>query len=220
MDRTALARHLVHESQLKQQLEKEHLPVGIGSFDAAFGGLPRGAVTEVFGPASSGKTSFLTAFLARSTAAGEFCALIDGTDAFDPAAAKDAGADLSRLLWVRCHGVEEALKAADLLVHSGGWGALALDLSGIAPATLRRIPVSWWYRFRRAVEHTPAAFVVVEQEPLVKNCAAMMLEFAPSQAVWSGEHADFRVLLGADITVAPRKPVRSHRSAFRSKARV
>jgi hypothetical protein len=218
MDRSALARHLLHESQLQKRLEREYLPTGVDAFDIACGGLPRGAVTEIFGPPSSGKTTFLTSFLAHSTAAGEFCTLIDADDSFCPATATSAEADLNRLLWVRCHGVEEALKATDLLVHSGGWGSVALDLSDISPATVRRIPMSWWYRFRRAVENTPTVFVVIDREPFVKTAAAMMLEFPASQPVWSGKHMDFRVLRGLEIDIAPRKPVQARRNGFRANA--
>ncbi len=214
MDRTALARHLVQESQLRQQLEREYLPSGVGAFDQALQGVPRGAVTEIYGPPTSGKTTFVNRFLSHATAAGEFCVLIDGNDSFDPASAESAGADLARLLWVRCRGVEEALKATDLVVHAGGWGGVVLDLADIAPATVRKVSMSWWYRFRRAVEHTPAAFLVVETEPFVKNCAVMALEFPSAQAVWSGEHRNFRLLRGTGVRVKPRKPVHSRAAAF------
>jgi len=218
-DRSALARHLVQETQLLQQLEREHLPTGINAFDTVAGGLPRGAVTELYGPTTSGKTTFLHSFLAHATAAGEYCALIDGTGTFDPASAATADADLARLLWVRCGNVEQALKAADLLVHSGGWGAILLDLTGIPSPLVRKIPMSWWYRFRRAVEHTPTSFLVIETEPYVKNCAAMALEFPVAPPVWSGEHRDFRVLRGADIQVLTRKPMRTQqRPGFRARA--
>ena len=218
LDQSSLARHLVHESQLLQRLEHKQLPTGIGAFDNAAGGLPRGAVTEIYGPATCGKSTFLHSFLSHATASGEYCALIDGTDTFDPATASQNGADLNRLLWIRCHNAEQALKAADLLVHSGGWGVIAMDLTGIPSPIVRRIPMSWWYRFRRAVEHTPAAFLVIETEPYVKNCAAMTLEFSAAPPVWSGEHRDFRVLRGADIQVMPRKPIRSQRASFRARA--
>jgi RecA/RadA recombinase len=161
LDRTAIARHLVHETQLRQQQERELLPTGIAAFDQELGGLPRGAVTEIWGSATSGKTTFFTSFLARATASGEYCSLVDASDSFDPAAACRAGADLGRLLWVRCRNVEQALKAADLLAHAGGWGVIVMDLAGVASPVVRRIPMSWWYRFRRAVEHTPTSFLVI-----------------------------------------------------------
>jgi hypothetical protein len=217
MDRAALARHLVQESQLRQQLEREYLPCGISAFDEALAGLPRGSVTEIYGPASSGKTTFLNSFLAQATGAGEFCALVDGSDSFDPSSAAAAQADLSRLLWIRCHGIEEALKATDLLVHSGGWGVVALDLTDVPPPVVRKVPLSWWYRFRRAVENTPTVFLVVETEPYVKNCALMTLEFPPAPPVWSGRHRNFKVLRGTDVRVTPRKPGRARQVEFHTK---
>jgi hypothetical protein len=217
VDRAALARHLIQESQLRQQLEREYLPSGISPFDDALGGLPRGSVTEIYGPATSGKTTFLNSFLARATGAGEFCALVDGSDSFDPASASAAQADLSRLLWVRCHGIEKALKAADLIVHGGGWGVVALDLTDVPPTVVRKVPMSWWYRFRRAIENTPTAFLVMETEPYVKNCAVMTLEFPPAPPVWSGVHRNFKVLRGADVRVTPRKPVRARQADFQAK---
>jgi hypothetical protein len=142
---------------------------------------------------------------------------VDGSNSFDPATAARAGADLNRLLWVRCRNVEQALKAADLLVHAGGWGVIAMDLTGIASTAVRRIPMSWWYRFRRAVEHTPTSFLVIETEPYVKNSAVMAVEFRPARAIWSGEHRRFRVLRGIRLRAIPRKPLRSRDTEFEAK---
>ena len=79
MDRAALATYLKTKVQLQQQLEREYLTTGIKAFDAIAGGVPRGAITEVYGPSSSGKTTFLHALVANAAAGGEFCALIDGS---------------------------------------------------------------------------------------------------------------------------------------------
>jgi hypothetical protein len=194
------------------------MPTGILGFDAAAGGIPRGAITEIYGPASSGKTTLLHALIANACAQGEFCSLIDAADSFDPVSAAGAGTGLSRLLWVRCAGVEQAIRSADLMVHSGGWGVIVLDLTGIRPDVLRKIPLSYWYRFKRAVENTPAAFLVLTQEPQAKNCAVMSLELPLARPVWSGVHRDFQLLRGLDIRVTPRKPVRSSIAEFRAKA--
>ncbi len=78
------------------------VPFGIESLDAMTGGVPRGALTELFGPASSGRTSVMMSLIASVTRRQEVCAVIDVTDSFDPASAEAAGADLKRLLWVRC----------------------------------------------------------------------------------------------------------------------
>ncbi len=92
------------------------------------GGLPQGCLTEVYGPASSGRTSLMLAAMAQSTGRENVCALVDASDAFDPASAAAAGVRLERLLWVRCGGnAEHALKAVDLLVQGGGFGLVVSD---------------------------------------------------------------------------------------------
>jgi hypothetical protein len=102
--------------------------------DSATGGLPRGCLTEIVGPASSGRTSLLMGILAAATARQEACALVDAEDAFSPHSAADAGVQLERLLWVRCgHSAEHALKAADLLIQGGGFGLVVMDLGDTLP---------------------------------------------------------------------------------------
>src|SRR5580692_11939429 len=76
------------------------VPTGISEVDALAGGLPRGALTEIFGPTCSGRTSLLFSALGARTSHAEACALVDGSDAFDPQSAEAAGIDLKRLLWV------------------------------------------------------------------------------------------------------------------------
>jgi hypothetical protein len=219
MERAALAAYLRTETQLHQQLEREFLPAGISVFDSRIGGVPRGAITEVYGPDSSGKTTFLHALIANSTVSGEFCALVDARDSFDPATAAAAGAELSRLFWVRCRAAEEAIRSADLLIQSGGWGLIVLDLSDIKPELLRKAPLSYWYRFKRAVENTRTVFLILDREPCAKNCAAMTLELPAAKPVWLGSHRDFQLLCGMNVQVMPRKPVRSAGHAeFRAKA--
>jgi len=111
----------------------EVCPTGLAEVDAMAGGLPQGCLTEVYGPASSGRTSLMLAAMAQSTGRENVCALVDASDAFDPASAAAAGVRLERLLWVRCGGnAEHALKAADLLVQGGGFGLVVMDLAGTA----------------------------------------------------------------------------------------
>src|SRR4051794_40997055 len=86
----------------QQRPTPETVPTGIAEIDAATGGLPRGALTEIVGPASSGRTSLLHSILARAAARDEVCALVDAEDAFCPHDAASSGAALDRLLWVRC----------------------------------------------------------------------------------------------------------------------
>ena len=192
----------------------EALSTGIPEVDAAIGGLPRGALTEICGPASSGRSSLLVAVLAAATARGEVCALVDASDALDPASAAGSGVDLDRLLWIRCGGsVEKALQATDWLVTGGGFGAVAFDLGDIPPRTARRISLTSWFRLRRAVENTPTMLVVVSQEPQAKSCASLVMETHQESFVWSG-----LFLRGAVHRVAVRKPARSVSARFEVRA--
>src|ERR1700745_771786 len=80
----------------------EFLSTGIEEIDALVGGVPRGAITEIYGPASSGRTSLMFSLLAYASTHDEVCAVVDADDAFAPIAAAKTGMDLDRLLWIRC----------------------------------------------------------------------------------------------------------------------
>lgn len=151
------------------------LPSGVAALDAS-GGIPRAALTEVCGLASSGRTSLLYSCLRVILQRGECCAFVDTQGTFDPETAKAAGMDLSRLLWVRCGGnPESALKAADLLVHAGGFGLVLLDLSGVPASLTRRIPAASWFRLRRGAEHSGTAFVVSGEQSITGSCAQLQI---------------------------------------------
>jgi recombination protein RecA len=185
----------------------ETVSTGIVEIDVAIGGLPRGCLTEIVGPSSSGRTSLLTAMLAAATSRQETCALVDADDAFHPASADAAGVELGGVLWIRCgHDAGKALKAADLLTAGGGFGLIALDLGDTPPATTRRIPLNSWFRLRRAVEHTPTALVALGLEPNAKTCASLLVECARQSAAWSGTQRVSRMLDCMSIQVARRKP--------------
>ena len=77
---------------------------GIPALDAAFGGLPLGAISELAGPECSGRTTLALAFVAGLTQTGRVCAWVDVSDTLDPESAAASGVDLARLLWVRCRG--------------------------------------------------------------------------------------------------------------------
>src|SRR5262245_44938820 len=120
----------------------ESVPTGITAFDALTGGLPRGAITEIFGPASSGRTCAMVSILAEATANDEVCALVDGNDAFDPPSGTAAGLDLKRLLWVRCHKLDQVLKSTDLLLQGGGFGRVVMDLTDLPLSHLQSISLA------------------------------------------------------------------------------
>jgi recombination protein RecA len=78
-------------------------PTGVTAVDELLdGGLPVGAITEMVGPESSGRTAVALSFLSHLTHAGRVCAWVDVSDVLSPESAAAAGVDLSRLLWVRC----------------------------------------------------------------------------------------------------------------------
>jgi recombination protein RecA len=151
-----------------------------------FGGFPRGAITEVFGPASSGRTSLMLTSLAHATKHDEVCALVDTNNVFDPESATRAEINCERLLWIRCaNNLEHAFKATDLLLQGGGFGLVLLDLGDIPAKSAKRIISSWWYRFRRTLEATPSALVVIAEESCVRSCASLALELRGEKCLWS-----------------------------------
>jgi len=82
---------------------REAAPTGIPEVDRLLdGGLPVGAISELTGPESSGRTSLALAFLAGRTQEGRVCAWVDAGDTFDAESAAANGVSLRQLLWVRC----------------------------------------------------------------------------------------------------------------------
>ena len=163
----------------------ESVPTGIAPLDALTGGLPRGAITEIFGPPSSGRTSAMVSILAEATAQDEVCALVDGNDAFDPQSGMSAGLDLKRLLWIRCHKLDQVMKSTDLLLQGGGFGRVVMDLTDLPLSHLRSVSLASWFRFQRAIEKTPTALVVISPESMVKSAAALVLRLEMKSAEWT-----------------------------------
>jgi hypothetical protein len=155
---------------------------------------PRGRISEIYGPRSSGRTGQVHSVLAASTGQGECAALIDTSNAFDICSAAAAGVVLEKLLWVRCGGnAEHAMRAVDLLLQAGGFGVVALDLIDASPPALTRIPPTAWFRFRHAIEPTPTVFLVLADKPLTKSCAAKRVSLERKKPVFTGQ-APFKLL--------------------------
>jgi len=164
-------------------------PPGRGSteVDLLLGAFPAGQLSEIVGPWSSGGESLLLALLARVTAGGRLAALVDGADAFDPAAAVAAGTDLSSLLWVRCGGdTLRALRAADLLARCPGFSVVALDLGEGLLGRRPPIPPTAWRRLQRAVEGSGAALVLRTARHVAGTAAVLVLEAERGRARWVG----------------------------------
>ncbi len=197
---------------------REILPSGLAPLDQLIDGFPRGAISEIIGADSSGCTTVIHSLLAASTSKYEICAYVDTDDSFDPVSAAAAGVVLSQLLWVCCgHNAANALKAADALLHAGGFGVVVLDLCQVAPRIANRIPISYWYRFRRAIENTPTILALLEKDPQARSCASLMLEMKRRKTVWKGA-SGFELLRGVELEAGSRKPVRPAAANFQAKA--
>jgi hypothetical protein len=197
---------------------RETLATGLPSLDAIIDGFPRGAISEIIGPDSSGRTTLVHSLLAASTSNLEICAYVDTSNSFDPVSAAAAGVALSQLVWIRCgSNASHALKAADYLLHAGGFGAVIVDLCHIAPRDTNRIPISYWYRFRLALENTPTILALVEKQPLAKSCASLMLEMKRKKTAWTGAPG-FQLLREVELEAIPRKPIRNITASFKAPA--
>ena len=184
----------------------EQFPSGIPVLDSAIGGLPRGAITEIVGGPSSGKSSAAAAIAASMTARDEVCAWIDGSDAFDPESAASAGIDLSRLLWVRCRALDQVLRSADLILQGGGFGLVVLDLSGLPKPAVSGIPLAAWFRLQRTIENSPTILLLITREHTARSAAAVVLESRVNTSFWDG-----RLFRASDLEL---RLVRSRNASF------
>ena len=91
------------------------------------GGLPRGRITEIYGPESSGKTSLALHVVAEAQKMGGTCAVVDAEHALDPVYAAKLGCDVENLLISQPDTGEQALEIADTLVRSGALDVLVID---------------------------------------------------------------------------------------------
>ena len=111
----------------KGSMAIESIPTGALALDIALGigGLPRGRVTEIYGPESSGKSTLAMHVVAEAQRNGGICAYIDAEHAMDPIYAKAIGVDIDHLLISQPDTGEQALEIVDTLVRSGapvsGW---------------------------------------------------------------------------------------------------
>jgi len=80
--------------------------------------------------------------------------------------------------------LEQALKTTDLLLHSGGWGVIVVDLAGISWVDARRINLSVWFRFRRELENTKTILLLLGEESCAKSCASLVLRCERKEESW------------------------------------
>jgi hypothetical protein len=209
------ARRLQAEAPpLRGETRCRPLPTGIAPLDALLGGgFPPGQVSEIRGPASSGKTGVALALTAHATRRGALAAWVDPQDRFAPASAAAAGVDLTRLLWLRGDAraprgrtLGASLAAVGTLVGSGLFEVTVFDVAGIPAGELRRLPVATWIRLQRMVEATPQALVLLCFEHLAKGPGGVSLALSAGRPLWSGLPGPGRLLGGLHATARDARP--------------
>jgi len=164
-------------------------PSGISAIDSMTGGLPAGAITEIVGAHSSGRTSFMLSALRAASSQNDLCALIDTSDSLDISSATKAGIVLRNLLWVRCSSdVDRAFKATELLLRSGLFGLVVLDLCRISLKS-DGIQQGTWIRLRRSIENTKIRFMVIGQQSMAKSLAGLVLQMQKKEQIFSSTSA-------------------------------
>ena len=175
-----------------QDRRLRRLATGNAAVDALLaGGFPRGQLSEVHGPASSGRTGLVVALAARTTAAGSLVSWVDPGDRLDPASAAEAGVDLTRLLWLRGRprsprNLADAVSGASTVLGSGLFDAVVLDVAGVPAQELQRLPHTTWIRFQRLIEDSPTALVLLADAHVAQGPGGATLSLQPSGARWSG----------------------------------
>jgi hypothetical protein len=163
----------------------ERLESGYSEIDALVGGgFPKGRLSEISGPASSGRTSLALGLLAQVTRAGEMAAVVDGADAFDPQSAEAVGVDLDRVLWARAPAWREALRCCERLLETEGIPLVLLDLASGVQQTGQPSDVAW-LRLGRLTTASRSGLVVLSQQRLTGSHAELALELQSTQARFS-----------------------------------
>lgn len=189
---------------------------GLPLLDARLGGgLPRGQLSEIVGPRSSGRTSVALALCAAATARGEVVALVDTCDRLDPESAAAAGVDLGRLLWIRgqdagsvshteagtpvgrpgwgarhalmARALDQGLKAFSLVLQAGNFGVVIWDLADFTPEAVARLPFATWRRVQRMVEGTDTACALLGAGPLARSAGGVTLELGVGPGLAGGD---------------------------------
>jgi recombination protein RecA len=113
----------------KTSLEIDAISTGALSLDIALGigGLPRGRVTEIYGPESSGKSTLAMHVVAEAQRNGGICAYVDAEHAMDPIYAKAIGVNVDELLISQPDTGEQALEITDMLIRSGAIDVIVID---------------------------------------------------------------------------------------------
>lgn len=158
----------------------EPVPTGFAPLDhQAGGGFPRGELSEIVGPRSSGRTTLVAGALAAVTRAGGLAALVNPLDQFDPPSAAAAGVCLDRLLWVRGEGeprLERGLKALNLVLQAGGFDLVVLEMGEVPHEAIKRLPFTTWFRFQRTLAGSRAACLVTGPGAVARSAGGLSVQ--------------------------------------------
>lgn len=186
-----------------------HLPPGEGrrlapmatgdsTLDARIGGgFPRGEISQLQGPPSSGRTAIALSTLAQTTGEGRLAAWIDPADQLDPASAAAAGVDLSRLLWIRGRPgdpLKRCIAATSIVLGSGLFDLVVLDLAGTSERERDSLPGTTWARLHHLISGTPPSLLVLSLAPLARSASGLSLELQAPRVDWRGTSGPGRFL--------------------------
>jgi len=199
---------------LRGEARCQRLPTGIAPLDTLLaGGFPPGQVSEIHGPASSGRTGIALALVAQATRRGALAAWVDPDSRLDPATAAAAGVDLARLLWLRGayparrgRALGESLAALGTLLGSGLFEVTLLDVADVAAGELQRLPGASWIRLQRMLEATPRALVLLASQHVARGPGGVTLALPPGRPIWSGPPGPGRLLRGLHVAGRDERP--------------
>ncbi len=187
------------------------VPTGVPALDERLaGGLPRGQLSEIVGPRSSGRLALAVSAMAAATARGEAVALVDPLDMFDPVSAAASGIDFQRVLWVRgdacgssrvslsCEygtlqkALDRGIKALNIILQAGGFGLVVIDLAEVASQAIGRLPYTTWLRLssrdRRQRHRVSAAGKRAHRAECEGRQRAVEQAQSPEPEAWSPVH--------------------------------
>ena len=181
----------LRELRPAESLERSarQVPSGVPELDQLCGGWPIGALSEVV-EGAGGASGLLYAALGAAFARGESCALVDPFRSLDMPSAQAAALPLERLLWVCPPDERRAARAVELLLESGGFALIVLDLRAVPPGS-ESLPTSVWLRLARRARTAAALVLALVSRPRV-HAPALSLR-VDCDARWQGDLRELRL---------------------------
>ena len=186
-------------------------PTGLAALDTRLGGgLPVGRCSEIFGSRSGGATNMAVRLLAEVTTAGRSVAWVDPDNVFDAEACLRFGGQLSEVLRVCPRNAKQALDVAEMLLQSGDFPLVVLDLQPRLEVALRFVSATSDHMgaatgvrlSRAAAKHKATLVMLSGPEPRLSGvAAAVRLECSALQGLWAPGLEDRSFLRGLRSTI-------------------